>query len=62
MGNERYADMLQDRLPPNEVAKFLWRVSRKHPTVWRHVMGTIGPLKAMAWTSRLAWQGARAAM
>ena len=62
MGNERYAAMLQDRLPAAEVARFLWRVSRQHPSVWRHVIRTVGPPRALAWSSRLAWQTARAAV
>jgi hypothetical protein len=54
MGNEEFADLLQDRMSGPRFTEFLRRTGQRHPVVYREVLAALGPMAAMRWGARIA--------
>jgi lycopene cyclase CruA len=54
MGNDDFADLLQDRMGGRRFTEFLRRTGRLYPVVYREVMQALGPMAAARWGVRLA--------
>lgn len=56
MGNDAFADLLQDRMGGAAFTDFLRRTGARHPAVYREVLGALGPVGALVWGARMARQ------
>jgi lycopene cyclase CruA len=54
MGEDAYAELLRDELPPRDALRFLRATAARHPRVWRQVMRVLGPLTAARWALTFA--------
>ncbi len=54
MGNERYASLLRDEMPPSGVVEFLRRTAARHPAVWAKVARGLGVRMAGRWSLSVA--------
>jgi lycopene cyclase CruA len=54
MGNDAFASLLKDTMDARAFTTFLRTTARRHPSVYREVLGALGPGASLRWAARLA--------